>query len=77
MKILELPVNHNHLQARVDGFVDWLYQLDSDQMDSLLCDIEQYLYDFSANRENNDEDPTMITQAAIKVSESRWWLSQS
>jgi hypothetical protein len=55
----------------------WLYQLDSDQMDSLLCDIEQYLYDFSANRENNDEDPTMITQAAIKVSESRWWLSQS
>jgi hypothetical protein len=76
MKIIDFPINHNHIQARVDNFKEWLYQLDEEQLDSLMLDIEQYLLDAASNLENDEFDSTAPLQAAIKVSESRWWIAQ-
>jgi len=75
MELLNFPINHNHIQNRVDNFKDWLYQLTPEQLDSLMCDIEQYLLDAAANLENDDQDSMDAVQAAVRVSESRWWIA--
>lgn len=75
MDILEFPINHNHIQGRVDNFREWLYQLDAEQLDSILCDIEQYLLDACDNLETNEADPYHAIQAAVRISESRWWVA--
>lgn len=74
MELLEFPITHNHIQNRVDGFKDWLYQLDTEQLESIMCDIEQYLLDTAANMENQEIDPMEAIQAAARISESRWWV---
>jgi hypothetical protein len=75
MELLEFPINHNHIQNRVDGFHEWLNQLSPEQLDSVMCDIEQYLLNAAANLENDELDPTDAIQAAVRVSESRWWIA--
>lgn len=76
MKLLDIPINHNHIQARVDGFKDWLNQLNQEQLEAILIDIEQYLLDCATSEEENDNDSYAPVQAAIKISESRWWIAQ-
>lgn len=75
MELLEFPIGHNHIQNRVDSFKDWLYQLDYEQLESITCDIEQYLLDHVVNLEDNDEDPSAAIQAAVRISEARWWIA--
>ena len=75
MELLEFPVSHNHIQNRVESFRDWLYQLDYEQLEAITCDIEQYLLDRVVNLEDNDEDPSAAIQAAVRISEARWWIA--
>jgi hypothetical protein len=75
MKILECPINHNHIQARVDSFKDWLYQLNYEQLEAVTCDIEQYLLDEVVKIDDIGEDPSAAIQAAVRISEARWWIA--
>lgn len=76
MELLDFPINHNHIQNRVDGFKEWLYQLDYEQVEDILADIEQYLLDCADAMEINELDCTVPMNAAARISEARWWVFQ-